>query len=690
MKNLLITVLILLIGFQVQAQQDVELPGLVVEQNSKFNTGEVNYLSNVQIKSPGANPQLSDIRGKFTLIFADKPFGNVTTVYASKSGYEVVNREELRKAAVLGRRSPLKVVLCREGQLYENQIAYYQIARDAALDSYRKRMAVLEIEGREKDLLLAELQVEFNQEIKTVEQANELLREQLRSVEEQARQLADKFVTINLDDQSATYQRAFSAFLAKDIDRALMILDSVDLAYRLATNTLENRKDSAVIREKESNIALRNEQIQQDVNQCVFKANLHVMKYEFAEAERMFELAVAYVPGDETVTYEFALFLQKQNKFVKARVNFEKNLAMRRMLAEKNPDIYLPTVATTLNNLGALLLNINEINEARVHLEEALNIRRNLAERNPDVYSPELASTLCNQGNLSFANQDLGLAKVQYKEALDIYRSFAEKNPSVYLVGVADVLNNLGLLLREQNDLANAQTSYEEALTIYKALIKTNPDVYTPDVAGTLNNLGSLWKAQEKMTEAKLCYEEALTHYRTLAEKNPDVYLPVVAGVLSNLGSLLNNNGDLEEARTCYEEALEIGRDLATKNPDAYSLDLADILNRIGNFFSDISDIEQAKAHYEEALQIYRTLAAKNPQAYNINVSMISINLGFFYQDLLGKSEDKRLRKQGLTLMEDARARLSIYPPAHPTVKEYLGYVSELIEYFSPVNEANE
>ena len=44
MKNLLTLTFILITTFSLHAQQDVKIPGTVVEQNSQFNTGKVNYL----------------------------------------------------------------------------------------------------------------------------------------------------------------------------------------------------------------------------------------------------------------------------------------------------------------------------------------------------------------------------------------------------------------------------------------------------------------------------------------------------------------------------------------------------------------------------------------------------------------------------------------------------------------------
>ena len=92
--------------FQLNAQQDVEMRGVVVEQNSKLKTGKIVYLPAVSIKASQATPQITDSYGRFKLVFADVPNGNVTRIDVSKDGYEVVNSKVLVAAAVTGRKNP--------------------------------------------------------------------------------------------------------------------------------------------------------------------------------------------------------------------------------------------------------------------------------------------------------------------------------------------------------------------------------------------------------------------------------------------------------------------------------------------------------------------------------------------------------------------------------------------------------
>jgi tetratricopeptide (TPR) repeat protein len=67
---------------------------------------------------------------------------------------------------------------------------------------------------------------------------------------------------------------------------------------------------------------------------------------------------------------------------------YEEALKIRRQLAEKNPDTYLPYVAKTLNNLGNLHAKENHMGEARQVLDEALKIYQQFAARDHAQYDP--------------------------------------------------------------------------------------------------------------------------------------------------------------------------------------------------------------------------------------------------------------------------------------------------------------
>lgn len=663
MKHISTLLLATLLYAGIFAQQDVKLSGLVVEQNSKFNTGEVVFLSKAQVKSYGAAPQLSDINGTFTLVFADKPVGNVTRVYTSKNGYEVVNDEVLKRAAVLGRNRPLKVVMCKEGQLYENQMAYYKIVQDVYKETYDQRIAILEKEGREKEQLFAELEIEFNQQITSVKQANELLLNQLYNAQKEAKELTEKWAIINLDDQTEEYQEAFRKFLSKDVDGALEILNKIDLEKRLTINTIEKKKE-------EESIAKREKQIKQDIEQCLFKAQLHTLKYEFDKVEEMYELALKHDSENPDILFVYALYLQNQNQHNQAQPLYDKALIKYRKLAQDNPQTYFYDVAATLSSLGLLLGFKSEFEKAEQSHYEALNIYIKLLKINPKVYLPDIASILNNLGPLYRKKNEIERAKQSYELALKIYKKVVKTNPHTYIHSMVGTLNNLAVLHREKNEFEQAENLFRKILEIYIKLDCVNPKVYLPKVANILNNLAVLQCDKNEFKQAEQSFQDALKIRQLLAEGNPQAYLPDVAISLNNLGNLKRDTNEFNEAEQFYLQSLKIKQHLAEVNPQTYLPDLALSLSNFGVLQGDQNEFEKAEKSYSEALVIFRKIAEINPQNYLQSVAMTLNNLGLL------QNKKNELKKAGQSFTE----ALELYRQlAEVNPKMYLPYVGTVL-----------
>ena len=57
----------------------------------------------------------------------------------------------------------------------------------------------------------------------------------------------------------------------------------------------------------------------------------------------------------------------------------------------KNPNVYLPDVATTLNNVGNLQIAQKRMGAARQECEEALSIYQRFAQRDPEQFGADVA-----------------------------------------------------------------------------------------------------------------------------------------------------------------------------------------------------------------------------------------------------------------------------------------------------------
>ena len=107
-------------------------------------------------------------------------------------------------------------------------------------------------------------------------------------------------------------------------------------------------------------------------------------------------------------------------------------------------------MATSLNNLGAVLRAQGDLEGARGYYERALAIR----EKALGADHPDVATSLNNLGALAYAQGDLEGAR--------------------------------GYLERAQGDLEGARGYHERALAIWEKALGADH----PDVATSLNNLG--------------------------------------------------------------------------------------------------------------------------------------------------------------------------------------------------------
>ena len=181
------------------------------------------------------------------------------------------------------------------------------------------------------------------------------------------------------------------------------------------------------------------------------------IQFSFGEARSFYERLIELSPTIEH-HFKYALLLKSLNDFEKARRHYEEVLQALRELAKKNPEAYLPDVATSLNNLGVLLCDTNDLKKAQDYQEEALQIRRKLAQQNPRAYLPDVAVTQQNLTILYLRLEKKEDAEKAYLEAHDIYQKLANRHPRAYEIDYARILvTGFYLLGKPKEDLEEAK-----------------------------------------------------------------------------------------------------------------------------------------------------------------------------------------------------------------------------------------
>ena len=594
--------------------------------------------------SYGASPQLTTAQGKFTLIFADKPNSNLVRIYASKHGYEVVNEEELKKAAVLGRKEPLKVVMCKEGQVYQNQIAYYKIAEDATQADYKKKLAILKQEGKAKDQLLRDIQKSFKVEINSMAQANELLLQQLHTSQTILKELTDQSLSLNLDDQSETYQKAFQAFAKKDINLALQLLDRVDLEKRLASNTEAKNKEEAKVQELQASISQRDAEIKQDINQCLFKARLLLVKSNFALAEEQYRLALKYAPQQENVLYAYALFLRKQHRFSEAIQLYEEALSRQQALVGKEPTTNQAYLAHLLNEL-------------------AINYTQN--EQIPKAFE-------------------------NYSKAIQIYKKLVQENPNLYRLDLAKTYNNLGDLYRQENQVEQARVHFEKALALFHGLTELEDQASLTTVFNTRLQLAMLQMEQQEFSSAKTYLEDAALNQQQLSKRYPTKYRFLEAKLNQTKAVYFQKKEAWSKVIEASNLAIKLYKKLISTQAQDYLIPLVRSYSLSAYAFYKTNDLNQAQSAYEESLQLLKQAVTSISNNYKIDIVKTSINLATIYQAQLVETTFVSYKEQGLDLVEAANDELQSLSIALETKEQLQNSLDQLRSNFESFTEEQE
>ena len=545
-------------------------------------------IADVQIRASGANDATSNSLGMFTLQFPQKNAGETVRLLVGRKGYEVVNDLQLEiRLPDNAETGLIAILLCKDGDYEEMARRFYRV------------MCIREIEKTYKKRLR---EVEARQGQTADEELNEL-RERRRRAMATTDGIAEELAGRDVAGGSVLYGIAMRHFLDGKIAEAIEILNGRELQRIAAEPGPQGDKRDA-----------------EAVQLWLLKARLLTLELNFEEAYEAHREAIERAPQSFETNFAFARFAQDVDNYGTAEVLYEKCLE----LARREGDAV--EVARALHNRGTFDSDRNRGDEARTADEEALEIRRELARKDPETYLPDVAMTLYSLGILD-GEQNRNRAREAYEEALTIRRELARKNAEVHLPYMATILHNLAILDSEQNREEDARRGYEEALTIRRDLAQKNPEAYLPYVATTLNNLAILDGEQNREEEASREYEEALTIRRELAQRNPEAYLPYVATTLNNLGNLYSEQDRENEARKAYEEALKTYRDLAQQDPGAYLPYLAMALNNLGALQSEQNREEEARETYHEALKTYRELAQKQ-EPFLPYVAMTLSNLG--------------------------------------------------------------
>ncbi|GHV48782.1 hypothetical protein FACS1894181_05540 [Bacteroidia bacterium] len=154
-----------------------------------------------------------------------------------------------------------------------------------------------------------------------------------------------------------------------------------------------------------------NVEYEEAAKKLIFKAQLYIANFQFDEAEAHYKQAADIFPSYEN--YGTAgNFFYRLNRFKEAEDYYARSLKQATSPEER---------AGVLNNLGNVQCYLNEHAQAEASYTEALKIYRELAGKNPQAYLPDVATTLVNLSLFYKDDTPNKKKSLQYaKEAIEV------------------------------------------------------------------------------------------------------------------------------------------------------------------------------------------------------------------------------------------------------------------------------
>lgn len=243
-----------------------------------------------------------------------------------------------------------------------------------------------------------------------------------------------------------------------------------------------------------------------------------------------------------------------------------------------------PSLAISLENLGALHLANGNLAEARTALERALEIRT----RAFGPWHADVARSLSFLANLEFTSARDDTARALVLRAIAIQDSvLVAEDPAR-----AQLLDMLAGIHYECGEFREAASVYERVLSLRARTLGLDH----PSTASTLHNLGTVFAEMGDYEEARQYLEQARGVMRHALRSGH----PMIARTIAALAMVREKVGDLVGARTLYDEAVKIQR-------KAYGTNHADIawnLMHVGRVDLALGRRQVARRALLEALRI--------------------------------------------------------------------------------------
>ncbi|HRH68517.1 MAG TPA: tetratricopeptide repeat protein [Flavobacteriales bacterium] len=661
-----------LISSALIAAQSISLSGTIAIQNSQYETGKRQFISDASVRAPLSKPTTSDNAGQFKLEFAGVGSGTPVRLTVSKQGYEVVNYSEVQ-SVILGRTSVVEVVMADAHKLAEAQEQFYKIATDAVAASYHRRLSALKDENIALSDRLAAFETASDKEVGTLHDAIDVLTAERERALGHAVELARQFATTDLDGTSDLFRQAYVAFQRGDVDATLLLLDK----ERLDADYASARKDRAQGVEL---VAQANEAIRQVYKSFGLKADVLSATLDHRGALNTLDGMAAMMKADPDaftidVDYELAFrrggVLRSMARETEAAAEYRRG---RERVREHLGDDHIEQVRFLAPWANAML-DSDSLAKAFNLLDEASTLMRGHEEEKP-LWVADL-EYLLGMG-LRYSG-DPNAAMPHLKKCLALRQA---AHPSDH----PEVQASLHALMLCHKDLG----AYEQAVAMYEQADELSRTAGSRPSARFMINVGGLYFMMGDLAKA----EPAMRSGRSSLMKEVGPGHPHVFVASINLSLCVAERGKFKESLAILDSTLILNDGLV---PEEHS-SMAGMHGVRGAILKSMGEHEAALEAYERCLGIFTKLyGATHGSIADVRLAMARIKavLGDAEGALLEDSLAFEIRTRNLgpdnILILDAGCRMAYDlvalgrdTAAVELFRKYLPRVKEAVGYHDP------
>lgn len=608
--------------------QQVDLLGKVSVHNSRYTTGEIQYVKDTYISAPFTKPASTDNEGNFNLSFVGLDPGTSIQLTAEKDGMEVVNQYDLRDV-VIGRKFALRIFVIEKGKLAEAQTELYNISKKALFKRKDAMIARLRKGEAESKLAMAELEEYFGHPVTDILQAEKELIGKISELEKRLPEFAQNLAKQNLDFASDMYIEAYELYKEGEIEAAIKVLDTA----RLNASYVKAQSD-VIAGEKLKNVASDliekgKEQIQQVADSYELKAKSHYLLFQYEQATEVYEkLVEIYLDNDLSkkkllpVYDDLALVYQDNEKLDQSMVYHKKlvalgeeildpkslelaqyynNIALNHSMLDESELAFpyqLKAIAiqeemgdsldlglsTSYNNIGMMYQYEDELPKALEYLQKAIYIQS-------EVHGPEGIEVALYYSNISAIYRDFGdydnVIKFQQK-ALEIREKNLDANHP-----------DLAISYQSFSEIYQEFGEFDKALELMIKATRIRESTFRPDHPIILDTYLALSRAYNDAED----YQQAIEYQEKAIDLINKIYPDDSTQLIDSyytLGIINHGLKDYKKSLDYHFQSLELKKELY--DPD--SSFMANSYYRISQVYNDMADYPRALEFLDKAVKI--------------------------------------------------------------------------------------